>query len=402
MFKPSKRSFFLFGLSGLAIALGACATPTETKVSPKVKSAFHVDRNEIYTPKDKKGKKLVRIALLAPFNSPSNAIKAEADALRAATELAIKDKGDGSQIIMPIDSGDSATTSAIAAKRAIQTGADFIIGPLFSSGVSAVAPYAQANDTLLFSLSTDTKEAGNGVFLLSFLPEDEARRIVSYAGKRGIKKLILLVPQSQYGERIEQAATKAAQRAGITIIGTARYDSTRNASVNGAAAAQTAAKFVVGTNYNDTAILIPERGNMLKYLASVLSKNGASVSKVRYLGTGLWNDDSVLQDSRLLGSWFVAPDNSKRAEFERHIKNATNQPATRLAGMGYDGAALIASLSKNGDSSKITARSLENSNGFDGVDGRFRFDNGVIERAMSVLEVSPTGVKTIERPQERF
>ena len=59
-------------------------------------------------------------------------------------------------------------------------------------------------------------------------------------------------------------------------------------------------------------------------------------------------------------------------------------------------------LVKQGDKSAITARSLENADGFDGVDGRFRFDDGVIERGMSVMEVSPNGAKTLEGSQKKF
>lgn len=404
--KLNKRTLLQFSLGGFAMILSACATPSETgsvtAPTGNTGSKYYVARGTPFTPANKKGQKLVRIALLAPFNSQNAAIRAEADTLKAAAELAISENGDGSTILMPIDSGDLPETAEAGAKRAIQGGADFIMGPLFSSGVSAVAPYARANNAMMFSFSTDTSEAGRGLFVVSFLPEDEARRIVTYAGKHGVKKLVLLVPQSKYGEKIELAAAKAAARSGIKIIGTARYDSSQNASVNGEVAAKAAARYISGSTRDEVAILIPERGNMLRYLVKVLSTNGASMSKTRYLGTGLWNDDNVLQDSRLLGGWFVSPDNSGRSAFEDRLQKQKNKSATRLAGMGYDTAALVARLVKAGDKSAITSRSLENTDGFDGVDGRFRFDDGVIERGMSVMEVSSSGVKTLEGSPKRF
>lgn len=402
--KFDKRTLLL---GGFAVLLSACTTPGENDGGGVVQtgntgSKYYVARGTPFTPANKKGQKLVRVALLAPFNSQNSAIRAEADTLKAAAELAINENGDGSTILMPIDSGDTPETAEASAKRAISSGADFIMGPLFSSGVSAVAPYARANNAMMFSFSTDTQDAGRGLFVVSFLPEDEAKRIVTYAGKHGVKKLVLLVPQSKYGEKIELAATKAAARSGIKILGTARYDSTQNASVNGENAGKLAARYIAGSNRDEVAILIPERGNMLRYLAKVLSVNGASMSKTRYLGTGLWNDDNVLQDSRLLGGWFVSPDNSGRSAFENRLQAKKGKSATRLAGMGYDTAALIARLVKQGDKSAITARSLENADGFDGVDGRFRFDDGVIERGMSVMEVSPNGAKTLEGSQKKF
>ena len=72
-----------------------------------------------------------------------------------------------------------------AAQQLLAQGAEVIVGPLFGPSVQAVAPIARDRGVPVLAFSTEKSVAGNGVYLLSFLPQNEVRRVVRYAAANG-------------------------------------------------------------------------------------------------------------------------------------------------------------------------------------------------------------------------
>src|SRR6185437_11108649 len=97
-------------------------------------------------------------------------------------------------------------------------GAEIIIGPLFGTSVSAVAPLARDRGVPVLAFSTEKSVAGNGVYLLSFLPQSEVQRVVSYAVAQGHHNLAAMVPQTDYGAVVADAFTDAVKAAGATSV----------------------------------------------------------------------------------------------------------------------------------------------------------------------------------------
>ncbi|KAF0093708.1 MAG: putative branched-chain amino acid ABC transporter periplasmic component [Hyphomonadaceae bacterium] len=283
--------------------------------------------------------------------------------------MALSESGDGKTVFFTEDSGATPEEATNAVKSALAKGADVVLGPLFASGVTAVAPYTRANNALLFSFSTDSTEAGRGVYVFSFLPEGDARRIVDYAGSHGIRRMVILAPIGRYGDRIVAAATASAVSANITILGTERYEVANNVLTGATDAARRAA---------------------------VLSRGGARGQTAIYLGTSQWNEPTTISDSRALGSWFVRTDIATRANFETKLRNQSQRRATRLAGMGYDVMTMLARMGVQGDKSTINPTTIENPAGFQGVDGHYHFENGIIARDLAVVEIAPNGARIIE------
>jgi branched-chain amino acid transport system substrate-binding protein len=348
------------------------------------------------------GRPIVRVALLAPFSSPNAALRDEAQTLQSAAELAMAERGDNSMLLLPKDSGDTPEQARAAVRLALQEGADFILGPLFASGVGAIAPYARANNVPMISFSTDISEAGRGIYVLTFLPEDEAQRIVRFAASKGVKRLVILAPNGRYGDRIVEAAASTAREVGINFLGVSRYDPQATAMSSAQESARRAAQMAAGGATRETAILIPERGAMLRSMAQTLTSAGASASRVRYLGTGLWNDAETLSDSRLAGGWYVTPDSAARSAFEQRFRDKYGRRPTRLAGMGYDATAMLAGMTRGGNATAATQRAIETRDGFVGVDGLFRFSRGVVQRGMAINEVAPRGGRTLEAAPSSF
>ena len=94
-------------------------------------------------------------------------------AFRNAAELAMRDfPTPASRSPSTTRKGTPAGAQA-AVGTALQEGAEIILGPVFSSEVSAVAPQARAAGVPVVAFSSDAGVAGPGVYLLSFLPSDD-------------------------------------------------------------------------------------------------------------------------------------------------------------------------------------------------------------------------------------
>ena len=396
----------------MLFGLASCASTPQTAVPPppppkpvvqEVVNPYLIKATNRLTPPHTAGRKLVRVALLAPFSSDNPAIRNEAQTLQSAAELALFEHGDASMLLIPKDSGDTPESARDAAVDAMRSGADFILGPLFASGVTAIAPYARANDVPMFSFSTDTSEAGRDIYVLTFLPEDEARQIVRYAAEQGVKRLVVLAPEGRYGDRVAAAARETAASAGLEFMGDERYDPRSTSMTSALEVAKRVAGRVSGGNASrQTAVLIPERGAILRAIVQTLGQSGASSRQVRYLGTGLWNDPDILNDSRMIGAWFVTPDVAARSAFEQRFSQAYQRKPTRLAGMGYDATAMLARMTREGSKSGASARAIEAQDGFIGVDGLFRFRSHVVERGMAVNEVVARGSKVVQVAPKTF
>jgi branched-chain amino acid transport system substrate-binding protein len=393
---------FIAGCASTPEAAPTRPPPSQVRPSETVRDAYRIMATRKATPPAMAGRPIVRVALLAPFASTNAALRDEAQTLQSAAELAMAERGDNSMLLLPKDSGDTPEEARAAVRLALEEGADFILGPLFASGVGAIAPYARANNAPMISFSTDTSEAGRGVYVLTFLPEDEAQRIVRFAAARGVKRLVILAPNGRYGDRIVEAAGDAARAAGISYLGASRYETQSGSVATAQDAARRAAQMAAGGAMRETAVLIPERGGLLRTLAQTLTQAGASGSRVRYLGTGLWNDAETLADTRLAGGWYVTPDAAARSAFEQRFRTRYGRRPTRLAGMGYDATAMLAGMTRGGVATAATLRTIESQDGFVGVDGLFRFNRGVVQRGMAINEVGPRGGRTVEPAPTSF
>jgi branched-chain amino acid transport system substrate-binding protein len=165
----------------------------------------------------------VRVALLLPLSSPSAENRAVAQALERAAELAIFDAKAPGLLLMPRDDGGTPEKAIAAATKAISDGAEIIVGPLFAPSVTAIGPVARSKHVPVIAFSSDRSVGGPGVYLLSFQPETEVNRIVSYAVQSGHSSFAALIPNSAYGDKVSGAFSDSVMRAGGRIAGLERF-----------------------------------------------------------------------------------------------------------------------------------------------------------------------------------
>jgi ABC-type branched-subunit amino acid transport system substrate-binding protein len=335
-----------------------------------------------------------RVALLLPLSSPSADNRAVAQALEHAAELAIFDAKNPAILLMPRDDGGTPEKAIAAATKAINDGAEIIVGPLFATSVTAIAPLARAKRVPVIAFSSDRSVGGNGVYLLSFQPETEVARIVSYAVGSGHSDFAALIPNSAYGERINNAFRDSVTRSGGRIGGIERFGE-RPELIGPAAQAS--------VKSGADAVLIAEGGGMLQAAASSLAIAGAKDRKVQLLGTGLWDDVAITHEPMLLGGWFAAPPPEAFTSFASHYRMVFRATPPRIATLAYDALALVALLTKGPPNERFTDAALTDPNGFSGIDGIFRFHpDGSADRGLAVLEVGATGFSVRDAAPKSF
>jgi ABC-type branched-subunit amino acid transport system substrate-binding protein len=337
----------------------------------------------------------VRVGIILPFTSSSAPTRALAASLMKAAELAMFDAGNRNILLMTADEGNGGANAANAAQQLLAQGAEVIVGPLFGPSVSVVAPIARDRGVPVLAFSTEKSVAGNGAYLLSFLPQYEVRRVISYAAANGHRQFAALAPQTAYGDVAKDAFMDSVAAVHGNIVDVERF-----APNSGAVSAPAAAAAKSGAD----AIFIAQGGVILRAIAPTLSLDGAARDKVKLLGTGLWDEDAALaREASLEGSWYAAPAPNADSEFIAKYHAAFGTAPAQLASLAYDAVSLVALLAQGAPYHRFTQAALMDPNGFAGVNGIFRFNgDGTSERGLAVLEMTPTGPVVISPAPTTF
>jgi ABC-type branched-subunit amino acid transport system substrate-binding protein len=338
------------------------------------------------------GREAVRVGLLLPLSGPQASL---GRAMLDSAELAVFESGRKDLLLMPADTQGSAAAAVDAANKLVSQGAEILLGPLLSDEVSAVAPIALSNRVPLVGFSSNMQVAGPGVYLLSFPPALEVERVVGYAVANGKTRIAAMIPENSYGMLIESALRDAVTAHNATLGPVEHYPTQIGQMQAPVGALAKADGF--------DAVLLPDGGTNLRALGPLLPYAGIDLTKVKVLGTGLWDDPTIGREPTLQGGWFAGPPPEARLGFAQRYRTAYGNAAPRIASLAYDGVALVAALADGPPGRRFTPERLASPNGFVGVDGVFRFDtDGHIARGLAVNEVTPAGVNVVSPAPKTF
>jgi ABC-type branched-subunit amino acid transport system substrate-binding protein len=332
----------------------------------------------------------VRIGMILPLTG-QGAFATVATALRNAADLAMSEFDQpGITILVKDDRGD-AGAARDAAQQAVAEGAELILGPLTAAAVQAASQIMRSAGKPMIAFSSDTSVAQPGVYLLSFTPQTDVARIIGYAAERGKKSIAALLPEGALGNVIAAECQQQITGLGLTQGPVVRYPAGRAAD---------AAKQLAGQMSGVDALLATDLTDAMGRTADAI---GAAGIRTQMLGTGLWNDLSVLQRPALQGGWFAAPDAAGFNSFADRYRRKFNASPTRTATVAYDAVALAAALVRTQGANRFTAQTLTNQSGFAGQDGVFRFrPDGTNERALAVMEVRSRAAQVVSAAPRSF
>lgn len=334
-----------------------------------------------------------KIALLLPL-SASGGTGTAAQALKNAADLAMADLPGASVELIVKDERGTPDGAREATKQAIAEGASVIIGPLLASSVQATGSIARTANRPVIAFSTDIGVAGRGVYLLSFLPQSDVDRILSFAAAKGKKTIAALIPESTYGNAVNATLQDVAARNGITIKAIERYTP---GVIDPAAQRLSAIKDQID------ALFIPENGDNAASVAKALSGAGLDPKKIQLLGTSAWDDPRIFSTSAFVNGWFAMPDKSGFETFAAKYRERFGSDPTRIATLAYDAVFLLNALKKNKGDKAFDAETLATPEGAIGLDGLFRFrQDGTNQRGLVVMQVNKGGATKIDNAPTNF
>ena len=374
----------------LMLSVGACAANLNnqsqtTESLPKTDGEGGVGQS----------KAPVRIAMLLPL-AGIGATAEIAKAMKQAGEMALIERANSSvQLIVKDDKG-TADGAAIAASEAIQEGAEVILGPLFATAVPGAARIARNANVPVIAFSNDERVAGQGVYLMSFLPGQEVRRIVSYTKTTGAKRYAALIPNNTFGQTVEVAFRQAVAGADGQIVALERYTPSGNGHVEPAQRVFGIVKQSHELGGPIDALFLPGDQKILPKLGPLYAYSGLDKTNVKLIGTGGWEFPNIGRDKAFVGGWYPSPEPHGWQSFSgRFAQNFGNAPP-RIASLAYDAVNMAIDLSAAPQGARFTGQRIANANGFNGVDGPIRFQSdGRSNRSLAILEVQSFGSRVI-------
>jgi branched-chain amino acid transport system substrate-binding protein len=338
----------------------------------------------------------VKVGLILPLSAGGNAGIA-GQSMRNAAEMALAEfTGANIQLVVKDDAG-TAPGATQATTHALDEGAEIIVGPLFAHSVTSAKQVARSRGVPMISFSTDSNVASSGTYLLSFLPESDVDRIISYAISQNKKSFVALFPSNAYGGVVEAEFNQVVAKRGGRVVLVEHYSEDRkNLSEMVKQVAQAAGR--------GDALFIPDSGDGVGDIIHALATGGVNLKQFTVLGTGLWADDQRITENNLLeGAWFAAPETTGYRGFAERYRARYHQEPVRQATLAYDAVALLAALVKTQGQQRFSNDVLTNPSGFTGIDGVFRFrGDGSNQRGLAVMKVTSSGAQVVAPAPRSF
>lgn len=346
----------------------------------------------------------VKVGLLVPFSGKAaNLGSAFMDAAMQALFDRYNRPGDVRVKVEIIakDTKGTAVGAELAATEAIGEGAQMLLGPLFSDAVTAASRVSRARRIPMLTFSNNRDVAGPDVYVFGFVPIQQVARVTAGAMDKQIKDIALLAPNNDYGQRVSSALRRAVIPGNGHVTAVEFYDpDATDVDVE----IQRLLKAGKSTFKKIDAIMIAEGGSKLEYIVDRLSTFGANSKNVKILGTGKWDDETLLFNKNLYGGIFASTPMRAYQGFQSRFTQQYGYRPPRIASLAYDATSLAVALANMKGGPQFTAASITAAKGYYGsANGLFRCSlQGVCERALSLIEVTPQGFKEVEPAPRAF
>jgi len=312
--------------------------------------------------------------------------------------------------------------AAQAHRQALEAGARVLVGPLLKESVQALAPFAgQLNGpmpgqlpVLALNNLADTDPGTGGLWQFGLAPEDEAREVAGRALALGQRRALVLIPASEWGQRLLAAFTSEFTLGGGEVVDTRTY-------LPGAADFTGPIRSLLQTtdppprtavastaNGGEKPSLAPGRRQDVDLIfVGANSSNGRQlVPQLKFFGgadlptystSAIWDDGAADTDD-LNGvvfadtPWVIAPDDRAqmvRNSLVRHWGRAT-LGVSRFYALGYDAYRLLPDILRQPSPGPFGAGEIAGATGMLYADGTGRIHRRLAFAQIHVLQAEVT------------
>jgi len=288
------------------------------------------------------------------------------------------------------------------------------IGPLNSADSQLLHQFC-SKGAVFFSFSSITNLAKNCVFLINFFPENELKTIFNFFPNNS--KVALLYPENEYGFGINSIIDNVADQSNSIIINRAsynedltnapeaikelgkyelrKYELNRQKRILATKKDKDSKKrliklekFQTTKDFDFTHIIIADYGLRLLQVAPLLPYYDIDPNVVRFVGTGVWDDEVFYDEPSLSGSIYPGIELKKRQQLNDDYYALYEKKLLRISTLPYDLVGLLDYLINNDYTTSTLYKTLQDNNiRFAGVDGNFNFSNNRIQRDLQVLQI---------------
>jgi uncharacterized protein len=182
---------------------------------------------ETVTPVERPRGALTAVALLLPLTGPqASGAEAVRDGFFAAW-YGSRGALPSTPAVRVFDTGTTPDTLLAAHRAALDSGAEFVVGPLTRQEVTTLADSGRlAVPVLALNYLDPGKQAPFNLFQWGLAPEDEARQAAERAIADRQYRAVALVPEGEWGERVLRAFQERFEALGGTLAQTETYVAT--------------------------------------------------------------------------------------------------------------------------------------------------------------------------------
>lgn len=162
-----------------------------------------------------------KVALLLPL---SGSLAGPGQAVKDGFMAAYNKHADRANVVVY----DSAKGAISQYHRAIEEGAEVVIGPLTKPDSMAVASTYASTPTLL--LNDVSRSLSSSKFAFGYSPKDEAIQLANLMHKKSYRRVMLVIPNNVWGQEVSSAFSTQAFKNGMQIVTTASYSQGQNMS----------------------------------------------------------------------------------------------------------------------------------------------------------------------------
>ena len=379
--------------------------PDPSLAAEALNAAFALLANKIPVPPDDdefvlpaKEPDRLRVALMAPLSGKHKQFGEE---LRKGAELALFTVANPKIEMLIYDTASDGKNDsqmiAQAAAKAMQNGADIIIGPLFTKSVEQVKKIADFNAIPMIVFSNNVNVAGSQRWVMGYLPEQQLDSLLGFAVADGRERFAILAEATDFGKRLADHAKNRLQEFGFKTeeIAILSADDLADETML-KRKIRTFARYKAPSDEEEEILVIESPYDAVVFAggpsfalrtAPVLAYYDVGPDNSLYLGTALWNQNQLLSEPSLQGGIFAKRPSVADPVFEEKWAQVWPQDVSgQLARLGFDGMALVSSLTAI-ERADWTAKITDDS-GFNGYSGAFRLrDNGSNIRAYEIRRI---------------
>ena len=288
------------------------------------------------------------------------------------------------------------------------------IGPLTSDDAEDINNFCSLG-IVFFSFASKRKLASDCVYLINFFPEDDLRALFNYFDSDD--RIALIYPENNYGNYINDIIDIISTNSNSIIVNKTSYlediSNARNAIKSlgkyeirkqelerqkgilqnkddeiSKRALKKIEKFETIGDLDFTHLIIADYNIRLLEIAPLLPFYDIDPNKIQFVGTGVWDDRAFFNEPSLQRAIFPGVSIEKRQSFIDEYINAYNSKPKRIVTIMYDLIGLLSYIVENQPNLESVFKLLNNQSlSFEGIDGKFSFENNLIKRELDILRI---------------